>query len=246
MIVAVHQPHYLPWLRYVDKIARSDLFVLLDDAQFAKNGWQNRNKIKTPQGWTYLTVPVEDPFGKPIVEVRICNREGWRKKHWNALRTSYGRAPYFRRYADAFEAVYVREWGSLCDLNLHLLGVILEALGVRTRLVRSSELGIPGRGTDRLVRICQALGAHGYLTGDYAAQNHLDPELFRRAGIEVVGQNWRCPIYRQQFPRTGFIPDLSIVDLLFNEGSRALHVLLHRPDQPSLLRAAWITPAGRP
>jgi hypothetical protein len=235
MIVAIHQPHYLPWLRYVDKIARSDLFVLLDDAQFTKNGWQNRNKIKTPQGWTYLTVPVEDPFGKSILEVRICNREGWRKKHWNALRTSYGRAPYFRRYAEAFEAVYAREWESLCDLNLHLLGVILEALGVRTRLVRSSELGIPGQATERLVAICRAVGATAYLTGDYAAQNHLDPDLFRRAGIEVVSQNWRCPVYRQQFPEVGFLPDLAIVDLLFNEGDRALEVLLHRPEAPSAL-----------
>lgn len=240
MIVAIHQPHYLPWLRYVDKIARADLFVLLDDAQYTKNGWQNRNKIKTPQGWTYLTVPVEDPFGKPILEVRVCTREGWRRKHWNALRTCYGRAPYFRRYADAFEAVYAREWESLCDLNLHLLGVILKAVGVRTPLVRSSELGVPGQATQRLVALCRAVGATAYLTGDYAAHNHLDLDPFEQAGIKVVLQSWRCPTYRQQFPQVGFIPDLSVVDLLFNEGDHALEVLMGRLDRPMPLAAARI------
>ncbi len=238
MIVAVHQPHYLPWLRYVDKAARADVFVLLDDAQYTKNGWQNRNKIKTAQGWTYLTVPVEDPFGKPIREVRICNREAWRKKHWNALRTHYGRAPFFRRYAEAFEAVYAREWEHLSELNLALLEVVFGLLGVRTRVLRSSELGIPGRATERLVAICRALGASVYLTGDYAAANHLEPELFEEAGIEVWLQNWTCPLYCQQFPQVGFLPDLSIVDLLFNEGDRALEILLNRPGRPLPLEPA--------
>ncbi|MCS7173092.1 MAG: WbqC family protein [Armatimonadetes bacterium] len=232
MIVAIHQPHYLPWLRYVDKAARADVFVLLDDAQYTKNGWQNRNRIKTAQGWTYLTVPVEDPFGKTILEVRICNRENWRKKHWNALRTHYGRAPSFRRYADLFEAVYVREWERLCDLNLHLLTALFEAMGVRTRIVQSSRLGIPGRATERLVAICRALKADVYLTGDYAAGNHLEAELFEEAGIQVWRQNWSCPVYRQLFPQAGFLPDLSIVDLLFTEGERALDVLLGRPHRP--------------
>ncbi len=232
MILAAHQPHYLPWLRYVDKVARADVFVLLDDVQYTKNGWQNRNRIKTAQGWTYLTVPVEDPFGKPILEVRVCNRENWRRKHWNALRTHYGRAPYFRHYAGVFEATYAREWEALCDLNLHLLGVVLGALGVRTPLLRSSQLGVRGRGTERLVALCTALGADTYLTGDYAATNHLDLSLFHEAGIEVRRQNWTCPRYRQRFPERGFVPDLSVVDLLFNEGPAALEVLLERSAEP--------------
>lgn len=228
MIVAAHQPHYLPWLRYVDKAARSDVFVLLDDVQFTKNGWQNRNRIKTAEGWTYLTVPVEDPFGKSILDVRISNRQPWRKKHWHGLRTHYGRAPYFRQYAGLFEAVYARDWESLCELNIHLLELVLRELGVRTRLVRSSALGILGRGTERLVAICQALGAAAYLTGDYAATNHLDVDQFRQVGIRLLRQNWTCPVYRQQFPAVGFLPDLSVVDLLFNEGARALGILLDR------------------
>jgi len=106
--------------------------------------------------------------------------------------------------------------------------------------VRSSELGIPGRATERLVGICRALRADVYLTGDYGAQNHLEAGLFQEAGIEVWLQNWTCPVYRQQFPQAGFLPDLSIVDLLFNEGSWALEILMERPGQPLPLSGARV------
>ena len=225
MIVGIHQPHYLPWLRYVDKIARSDVFVLLDDVQYTKNGWQNRNKIKCVQGWMYLTVPVVDAFGRPIREVHINNRERWRAKHWAALCTNYARAPYFPRCRDDFEAIYKREWATLSDLNVALLTALLSILGVQTRIVRSSALGIPGKATPRLVDICTALGATAYLTGDFAASNHLDVELFEQAGIEIRRQGWQCPLYPQRYPEIGFIPDLSIVDLLFNAGQDTLGLL---------------------
>ncbi len=237
MIVAIHQPHYLPWLRYVEKIARSDTFVLLDDAQYTKNGWQNRTRIKTAQGWTYLTVPVQDAFGKPIVRVGINNQQRWRAKHWMALVTNYSRAPHFRRYRGILEPLYERPWEALCEWNVATLGAILGALGIRTRLVRSSQLGVPGKGTERVVAICRALGATVYLTGDYAASNHLDADQFAPWGIEVRPQLWACPAYRQQYPGAGFIPDLSIVDLLFNEGEASLEVLTRRRPAAPATRA---------
>ncbi len=226
MIAGIHQPHYLPWLRYVDKIARSDVFVLLDDVQYTKNGWQNRNKIKSAQGWMYLTVPVRDAFGKRIAEVGINNTDRWRAKHWNSLRTNYARAPYFARYREGLEALYAREWLQLADLSLEMLQVLLYNLGVKTPVVRSSTLGVPGSGTQRLVDVCRAVGATTYLTGDYAASNHLDAELFRAAGIELTPQGWHCAPYAQQHPGLGFIPDLSIVDLLFNVGPGSLDLLM--------------------
>jgi hypothetical protein len=225
VIVAIHQPHYLPWLRYIDKIARSDVFVLLDDAHYTKNGWQNRNKIKCAQGWMYLTVPVLDAFGKPISEVRINNQQRWRAKHWAALCTNYARAPFFPRYRELFETVYQNEWETLHELSLHILERLLMALGLRTRLVRSSALGIPGTATGRLVDICSRLGATTYLSGDYAAGSHLNVEAFRERGIEVQLQGWRCAEYRQQHAPAGFIADLSIVDILFNEGGKSLAIL---------------------
>ena len=97
MLVAIHQPHYLPWLRYFEKIARSDLFIVLDDVQYTKNGFQNRGKIKTAQGWIYLTVPVQKPLQRSIREIEIDPRSGWRDKHRRALEMSYGKAPFFAR-----------------------------------------------------------------------------------------------------------------------------------------------------
>lgn len=225
MIVGIHQPHYLPWLRYIDKLVRSDVFVLLDDVQYTKNGWQNRNKIKCAQGWMYLTVPVRDAFAKPILDVRINNQERWRQKHWTALRTNYARAPYFDRYAGALEDLYRREWDRLCDLSIAFLERVLSWLDIGTRLVRSSALGVPGRGSERVAEICVRLGATEYLTGDYAAANHLDVQAVRARGVEVRPQQWACVDYPQQYPRAGFVPDLSIVDLLFNQGNGSLAVL---------------------
>src|SRR5438270_3493099 len=169
MIAGIHQPHYLPWLRYIDKIARSDVFVLLDSVQYTKNGWQNRNKIKSTQGWMYLTVPVLDAFGRPITEVRINNQTRWRDKHWAALVTNYSRAPFFGRYRELLEPIYRQQWQLVHDLSVHALELLLSALGIRTPLVRSSTLGVSGSGTELLANICAKLGATAYLSGDYAA-----------------------------------------------------------------------------
>jgi len=232
MIVAIHQPHYLPWLRYVDKIARCDVFVLLDDAQYTKSGWENRNKIKCApgckcdEGWMYVTVPMLAAGSRrPINEMRISNEKRWRTQHWGALCTNYAKAPFFDRYAPVLAPIYQREWDNLCDLSINLLKVLLDALGVGTPLVRSSEMGVPGARTARTVDLCMALGATTYLTGDYAAGNHLEAHEFAERGIAVQLQNWECTTYRQQNPEAGFIPDLSIVDLLFNEGEGSLAVL---------------------
>src|ERR1051325_10562974 len=121
MIVAIHQPHYLPWLRYIDKIARSDVFVLLDDAQYTKSGWQNRNKVKCgggsrcDGGWMYLTVPVAaGPAARRINEVEVGGDDRWRTRHWGALRTNYAKAPFFTRYAPLLAPFYDRDWRMLC------------------------------------------------------------------------------------------------------------------------------------
>jgi hypothetical protein len=232
MIVAIHQPHYLPWLRYIDKIARSDVFVVLDDAQYTKAGWQNRNKIKCAAGsrceggWMYLTVPVlAGPFDRRINEVQVGRDQRWRTRHWGALQTNYARTPFFTRYAPVLAPIYQREWTALHELTVSMLRVFLDLLGVRTPLVRSSELGVPGSATERTIAICERLGATTYLTGDYAAANHLDTAAFADRGITVQLQEWECAPYRQENPEAGFMPDLAVVDLLFNEGPQSAAVL---------------------
>ncbi len=225
MLAAIHQLHYLPWLRYFEKLARADVFVALDDVQYTKNGFQNRNKIKHADGWGYLTVPVKARLGQRLDQTEIAGVKGWGRKHARALRFSYSRAPYFPRYGPGLLAFYERPWRLLNDLNWELLQYLCSALGIATRLVRSSELPVTGESTDRLIEICRAVGADAYYTGAFALESYLDPRRFREAGIRLLAQRWRCPSYRQLFPGVGFLPDLSVVDLLFNEGPRAREIL---------------------
>ncbi|MGC8667773.1 MAG: WbqC family protein [Chthonomonadales bacterium] len=224
MIVSIHQPHYLPWLPYVHKVALADLFILLDDAAYTKNGWQNRNKIKNANGWQYLTVPVRASLNQPIHTVEIA-QPGWGSAHSAALKANYSKAPYYAQHAAFFEECFTRPWHRLADLNEAVLRYILEAVGIRVEIVRSSTLNVPGCATQRLVDLCRAVGATAYLSGRYAAQTYLEPHMFQDAGIELYLQEWHCPVYRQQFPKVPFLPDLSIVDLLFNEGPRSLQIL---------------------
>ena len=224
MLVGIHQPHYLPWLRYFEKIARSDVFIVLDSIQFAKNGWQNRNKVKTASGATLLTAPVTVSLGETLEHVRLNNKAPWRKKHWATIRQAYGKAPYFADHAGFLEATYARDWEFLNDLNRHMLEYFLAALGIETRVEYASELAVPGTATERLVNLIQAVGGDQYYSGAFAVDAYLDAELLAAAGIELVIQHWHAPTYPQLHGE--FIPDLSIVDLLMNVGPDSLSVVL--------------------
>jgi len=228
MLVAIHQLHYLPWLRYIHKMASADVFVILDNIQFNKNGWQNRNKIKTAEGSQILTVPVFHKSSQNLDEVLIDNKPPWRKKHWSSLCHHYGKAPFFREHAVFFQKIFETPWEKLNDLNYEILQYLISVLGVKTKVVRGSDLDIDGEATERLVHICKLLGAKGYLTGAYAAETYLDSKVFAREGVELVMQNYECPPYPQLYPKTGFVPDLSVVDLLFNCGPKSLEILLRQ------------------
>lgn len=220
MVVAAHQLHYLPWLRYFDKIHRCDAFVVLDDAQFNVNGWQNRNRIKGPDGPLTLTVPIRHQFPQRLDEVLVAGPSSWRRKHWVSIEQHYRRAPWFERVAANLGAFYAQTWERLNDINYAMLTYFLDVLGITTPIVRSSTLGVDGAASERLVRICRKLGANEYLTGEHATHVYLDPECFERSGIRLRTARWQCPTYAQRYG--AFVPDLSIIDLLCNEGPRAL------------------------
>ena len=224
MLVAIHQPHYLPWLRYFEKIARADVFILLDTVQFTKNDWQNRNKIKTAAGPTVLTVPVHAKLGQPLKDIRIDNSAPWRKKHASTLRQSYAKAPFFDLVCPLVERTYSREWTFLNELNRSMLDGVLELLGVGTRVVAASEFDVDGEATERLVNLIEAVGGRRYYSGAYAAEAYLDVDLFARAGIGLELQHWQAPTYSQL--HGPFIPDLAILDLLMNCGPNALPILM--------------------
>ncbi len=223
MVLAAHQPHYLPWLGYFDKMDRADVFVLLDTVQFEKNGWQNRNKIKTSQGWQWLTVPVTYEFPARIDQVRINNRVRWGKKHWQALITNYRKAPYFAAYAPFFEETYRRSWEMLVDVNLHTIQFLKDVLKIETEIKIASRME-PTREdpNGRLIDLCRQVGADTYLAGA-GGRAYMDVEAFRRAGIRVVFQEYEHPVYPQLYGE--FVPNLSVVDLLFNCGPESLSII---------------------
>ncbi|MFQ5848667.1 MAG: WbqC family protein [Candidatus Methylomirabilales bacterium] len=224
MRVAIHQPQYLPWLGYFDKIDQVDCFVLLDDVQFKKSEWQNRNRIKTAAGWQWLTVPVLHRSSQRISEVTINPTIPWARKHLQALISNYASAPFFDLHRPFFEDLYAREWGPLLDLNLATITYLVEALDIRTKLVLASSLPLPPgvEATDRLVAICQALGADTYLSGA-GGKGYLDLARFEEAGIRVLFQAFRTQPYPQRFG--AFVPDLSMVDLVFNCNGDSLQIL---------------------
>lgn len=223
MIVAIHQPQYLPWLGYFNKINQADIFCFLDNVQYKKNEWQNRNRIKTVRGWQWLTVPVHYRFGQKISEVTINARVNWRRKHFQAIRTNYAKAPFFNQYIDFFEEIYQQEWQSLCDLNIHLIQGICGRIGIPAeRIIRASALDPCEDPTGRLIDICRRLGADTYLAGSGGA-GYMDLDQFAENGINVLFQNVAHPVYPQRFG--GFTANLSVVDLLMNCGPESRTVI---------------------
>lgn len=228
MRVAMHQPHYLPWLGYLDKIDRSDLFVVLDHVQYERRGWQNRNYLASKDGPVLLTVPViQRSRDERILDKQIDNAQQWRLKHRRSIAEHcYPNAPYWQEFGPDFTAIYEREWQRLDELALATTYALLRGFGITTPVVRSSELGeFPGQKSELLAQIAAKTGASSMLSGD-GARGYVDEEVFRRYGIRVTWQNFQHPTY-SQFSRRGqdFLTRLAAIDLLFNQGAGALQTL---------------------
>lgn len=227
-IAAIHQPQYLPYLGFFHKLLHCDIFVVLDNVQFQKNGLQNRNKIKTSQGWQWLTVPVIHRFGQLINEVRISPEVFWQRKHWGALVSNYSHAPYFDLYAPGLKDLLNRKWSHLCDLNMALTQWTAEALGIKTSILYSSALKVEGSQTEYLISICNAVEADCYLSGP-GGKRYMDLMAFEAVGIAVIWQEFTTSVYEQLFPEAGFVPNLSVVDALFNHGPETIEFLRPGP-----------------
>lgn len=223
MIIGIHQPQYLPWLGYFDKIDKADVFCFLDNVQFKKNEWQNRNRIRNPNNWQWLTVPVFHRFGQKINEVEINNNSPWAKKHFQSLKTVYGKAPYFEQYIGFFEEIFNQNWTSLSKLNMHLVRNLCEFLGLSTRFVEATGFdNLSENPSKRLVDICRALKADTYLAGA-GGIGYMDLTFFEKQGITVIFQDFLHPNYKQVYK--DFQSDMSIVDLLFNHGPKSLQII---------------------
>lgn len=225
MILTAHQPVYLPWLGLFHKIASSDVFISFDQVQYQPKDWNNRNKIKTPNGDIWLTVPVlrKGYLEKKICDIEINNDNSWSRKHWKSIRTVYAKAPYFSRYADFFESTYQKEWKTLVELNIYMLKWFVDTLGIDVQIHSAGEWDFKGLKSDLVLNMCQQLKADDYIFGA-EGQSYADLESFKQAGIKVHFQQYNHPTYQQMHGE--FISHLSIVDLLFNCGDSSLDILM--------------------
>lgn len=220
MRVAINQSNYLPWKGYFDLIHDADLFIFLDDVQFTKNDWRNRNRIKGPNGTHWLTIPVGQTLARKVNEVPLpCGP--WREKHWRALQHGYRSAPYFARFETFFGEVYAGgPWRTLSELNQHLIkSIARDFLGLATEFADSSAFQLTSRKQDRVFDLLKAAGATAYISGP-AAQSYLDPTRFAKEGIELIWKDYSgYPEYPQL--HMPFEHTVSIVDLLFSTGPNA-------------------------
>jgi hypothetical protein len=226
--VAIHQPNYVPWPGYFHKLAGADVFVYLDAVQYPRGrSFAARNRIKTPNGPAYLTVPVSVPKGTEgkasYLEVELAD-DRWRKKHLATVEQSYARAPHFEEVYGLYERE-LEAGQSLVELNVGLIEAFASYLDIATRRVRLSEL-LPsfGQKTQLIVDVCRAVEADGYLSGTGGGRDYNDEELLARHGIELRYDEFEYPAYPQLWG--DFEPNLSVLDVLFNcgQGSRELVV----------------------
>jgi len=228
MKIGILQPGFLPWLGFFEQVYQCDAFVIYDDVQYDKHGWRNRNRIKAAQGPQWLTVPVHFSLKEPqeCRYVKIDNTADWRRKHLVAIRQNYSNAPFFSRHYPLFEEGLSLAWDKLIDVDMFFLRGLAKSLGLQTRnFIFSSTLKSTGDRITRLLNICKELGADTFYEGA-AGRNYLDQSVFKAQGIDLIFQDYPHPEYRQQFG--AFLPYLSVVDLLFNEGNDSLSILTRK------------------
>lgn len=220
--LAAHQPQYLPWLGYFDKLDQANVFVLLDNVQFKKNEWQNRNRIKTATGWQWITVPVRHRFPQAIAEVEIDAQVPWGRKHLRALESNYRKAPHYEAVMTVLTEVLEDSWTHLAPLNVMLSRVVAAILDIGTTMRLGSEFTTREEPNGRLIDLCLELEADTYVSGA-GARDYLDVSAFEAAGIAVRYQNFEHPTYPQLYG--DFEANLSVVDLLMNCGEESLSII---------------------
>jgi hypothetical protein len=221
MILSAHQPAYLPWLGYLEKIACADVFVYLDTVQFEKNSFINRNRIKTPQGAQWLTIPVKagGHLSGTLRDVAIDNVQPWRKKHLKTIAMNYSRAARYAACSGKLAALLTGTQANLVELCWWQLRFWLDEFGITTKVLRASELAVSGTKSGLILQLCRSLGADHYLSGALGP-NYLVVDDFRAARIKLTFQNYTSPAYPQLWG--DFIPNLSVIDYWLNCGTGSL------------------------
>lgn len=227
MIVSIHQPNYLPWLGFFDKIKQSDIFVVFDNVQFprGKNHFGHRNLIRTNADSKWLTVPlVGKSEMKNFNEIEI-NYNGWNEEHLRLIKVFYGKASYFTDYYSDIESIFLKTYTNLHELNTELILYFLKVLEINTKVVLCSDI-CPNEitGNERILYLLKELGATKYISGTGpGSMRYIDEQEFKNNNIELVWQHYDHPTYKQLYKP--FLPYMSIVDLIFNEGPKSKDII---------------------
>lgn len=216
-VVAIHQPDYIPWLGFYYKVAHSDQFVYLDDAQFSNEAAHNFNVIKTAQGQLRLKIPVHQKMGDPINIVRTKDELKWREKHLKTIEMNYKRGAYFNEVFPGYRDVLMAGYDNLSEMNISVNQFILDGFGIKTPIVRTSEMNIAKVREERILEICKKLDATEYLSGN-GARTYQVQEHFDAAGVTLTYLDYKPIEYRQLWPKVGFLSCMSVMDYVFNCG----------------------------
>ena len=216
IIVATHQPNYIPWLGYFYKISQSDTFVFLDDVQFSKTGSHNYHRIKSPAGLLKLKIPVKHKFNDPINKVITNDDGGWKERHLSAIRDNYKNAPFFKKIFPDFEILLSKKYDSLALLNIALIEFFLEKFSIKTTTVKSSSLNLKDvKNEERIIEICSQLKASVYYSGR-GAMAYQNEDSFNSKGIELIYDNYKIIQYTQLWGE--FQENVSVIDYIMNYG----------------------------
>ena len=218
--VAIIQSNYIPWKGYFDLINYADEFVFYDHVQYTKNDWRNRNLIKTKSGTNWITIPVRvESMGQLIKDTKIAD-ERWKKKHWKSIAQAYSKAKFFMDWKEYFEELYMKmDEKYLSKINYKFIVAINQCLKINTKLSYPSDFSLKKERTERLIDICKTTKATTYISGP-AAKNYIDEQLFHEEGIDILWMDYSgYPEYHQLYPP--FDQNVSIIDLIFNEGPDA-------------------------
>jgi hypothetical protein len=214
--VCIHQIEHIPHLSLFVKFAKADVIVLGDNFQFKKNYYENRNKIRTKEGWQWITIPVEKDNHKPIKDIKVIDGNRWKEKYLNAIKQNYSKSLNFDKYYPVIEKTINISLNYLIEYNMHFLFLLWYWFGIDRKFYLASELGLNPelKATDLLLEICKKLKADTYLSGP-SGKDYLELEKFKEANIEVIFHEFEHPIYKQVYEP--FIPGMSSIDYLFNK-----------------------------
>jgi len=221
-VISIRQPGYLPYLGFFKKIESVDVFVFLDDVQYSRGDWDNRNKIRTSNDSAWLTVPILSKPARLLNQVKIDYSKDWLYKHKTTIKFNYENSPFFDLHWKNIESIFDKSYEKLLDLNMSLIDYFLSVLQIKTETILSSTLDLNSTGSKKLLDICKLLDADTYLSGELG-KNYLDKKIFQNANIKVVFEKFCHPVYNQN--NSNFLSNLSIIDLLFNEGPNSIEIL---------------------